>query len=312
MQVDKAQKPEAELYPPVIQTPSRLLCRFGWSEETTHSFLSQQFEQLVLSGGENQEFHIPPLGKKAYEIKHLSLESSGIIEGLEQFRNIEKLYIDFWPKNGLDLSIFPNLRNLSIYQNKHAEKQLPELLYLNEINITGYSGLDCSLFSGMGHLHSLGLVQGRVRSLQGLETLNQLKRLELAYIRNLVDIQALYSLNELEHIELMNLPKVTGKIAINSYPGIKFFYASGTKLVVDLAGLRDMKHLQKLWVNVSFERLHWEDIFMLPDMELVGISAEEGIPEDEEFHLFSERHEKPLKEIIRIGKRKPKGVQLKF
>ena len=164
----------------------------------------------------------------------------------------------------------------------------------------------------MGHLRSLGLIQGRVISLQGLEVCSSLSSLELAYIRNLEDIQAIHGLMALEEICLENLPKVVGNLSLQSYPDLKSFDASKVDLIVDVSGLRNLRSMQKLWLNVPFEGLDWEEIFMLPDMKLVGISTEEGIPGDDELHRFAERHGKPLKEIIRIGKRKPKGVQLKF
>lgn len=314
MQVEKKPEPIAELYPRIIKTPSRLVCRFGWNEETTHSFFTQQFEQLELRGGENQEFRIPALGKKADEVRDISLHSAGIVEGLLQFKNLEKLYIDSWPKNGLDLSSFPNLRILWLYQVKPAEKQLPELPCLNEIGITGYSrGVDCTLFSDMKHLQTLDLTQGRLRSLQGLEACPSLTSLDLAYIINLEDITTLHGLENLEVIRLMNLPKVSDTLTLHNYPRLKFFDgAGGVDLLVDVSGLSRLTGMQKLWLNVPFEGLDWEDIFRLPDLKLVGITTKEGIPDDETLYRFAEQYGKPIKQIRRIGVRKPKGIQLKF
>ncbi len=312
MQVDSELLPEIEYEPPHFNKEGRLICYFGWNNDTTKALLSKVFTTLDLRGGERYDFRIPKLGAKAHELKALSLHCNGFLEGLEQFSNIESLSVGSWPKNGLDLTMFGKLKSLYIDAEKKADRQLSRLPYLEAVSIIGYSEQDCLAFSGMKCLRSLFFSQGRLRTLQGFESCPSLSSLELAYIRNLEDLETIHGLGTLENIWLENLPKVAGNLSLQNYPGMKSFYASKVDLVVDLSGLRNLRSVQKLWLNVPFEGLDWEEIFMLPDMKLVGISTEEGIPGDEEFHLYAERHGKPLKEIVRIGKRKPKGVQLKF
>jgi len=312
MQTDNESCPEIEYEPPRFDKEGRLRCYFGWVDVSTRAFVSRVLSTLDLRGGEKHEFHIPELGGKARELKGLALHCSGVLEGLEQFSNIESLNIGSWPKNGLDLTMFGKLKSLYIDAEKRADRQLSRLPCLEAISIIGYSEQDCSAFSGMNSLRSLFFSQGRLRTLQGLESCPSLSSLELAYIRNLEDIQAIHGLGKLENIWLENLPKVTGMLSLQQFPDLKSFYASKVNLIVDVSGLHNLRSMQKLWLNLPFEGLDWEDIFMLPDMKLVGVSTEEGIPGDEEFHRLAERHGKPLKEIIRIGKRKPKAVQLKF
>ena len=312
MQVDGKKLPEIEYEPPYFNKEGRLKCYFGWDDDTTRAFFSKVFSTLDLRGGEKHEFHIPELGSKAHELKGLALHCSGVLEGLEQFSNIESLNVGSWPQNGLDLTMFGKLKSLYIDAEKRADRQLSRLTCLEGISIIGYSEQDCSAFSGMNSLRSLFFSQGRLRTLQGLESCPSLSSLELAYIRNLEDMEAIHGLGTLENIWLENLPKVTGMLSLQKYPDLKSFYASKVNLIVDVSGLRNLRSMQKLWLNVPFQGLEWEDIFMLPDMKLVRISTEEGIPGDDELHRFAERHGKPLKEIIRIGKRKPKAIQLKF
>lgn len=312
MQAENEPCPEIEYEPSHFDKEGRLICYFGWDDDSTRAFVSRVFSTLDLRGGEKHEFHIPELGSKAHELKGLALHCSGVLEGLEQFSNIESLNVGSWPKNGLNLAMFGKLKSLSIDAVKKADRQLSRLPCLEDISTIGYSEQDCSAFSGMNSLRSLFFSQGRLRTLQGLESCPSLSSLELAYIRNLEDMEAIHGLGTLENIWLENLPKVTGRLSLQKYPDLKSFYASKVNLIVDVSGLRKLQNMQKLWLNLPFEGLDWKDIFMLPDMKRVGISTEKGIPGDEEFHRLAERHGKPLKEITRIGKRKPKAVQLKF
>jgi len=312
MQADNESCPEIEYEPPYFDKEGRLRCYFGWNDDSTRAFVSRVFSTLDLRGGEKHEFHIPELGSKAQELKGLALHCSGLLEGLDQFSNIESLNVGSWPKNGLDLTMFGKLKSLYIDAEKKVDRQIPRLPSLESIGISGYSEQDCSAFIGLKYLRSLFFSRGRLRTLQGLESCPSLSRLELAYIRNLEDMKAIHGLGTLENIWLENLPKVTGRLSLQKYPDLKSLYASKVNLIVDVSGLRKLRGMQKLWLNLPFEGLDWEDIFRLPDMKLVRISTEEGIPGDEEFHCFAERHGKSLMEIIRIGKRKPKAVQLKF
>ena len=312
MQVDSELLPEIEYEPPHFNKEGRLICYFGWNDDTTKAFLSKVFTTLDLRGGEKQEFSIPELGAKAHELKALSLHCNGVLEGLEQFSNIESLNVGSWPKNGLDLTMFGKLKSLYIDAEKKVDRQIPRLPSLESIGITGYSEQDCSAFAGLKYLRSLSFSQGRLRTLQGLESCPSLSSLEFAYIRNLEDVETIHGLGTLENIWLENLPKVAGNLSLQNYPGLKSFYASKVDLVVDVSGLRNLGSMQKLWLNVPSEGLEWEDIFMLPKIRLVWIRTKEGIPSDEKFHLYAERHGKTVKEIERIGIRKPKGVKLDF
>ncbi|WP_147145094.1 hypothetical protein [Oceanithermus desulfurans] len=292
----------------------RLVCRFGWNDETTRSFWSRRFEVLELSGGRDQAFRIPDLGEKALELKSIKLGALGVVEGLEQFKNLEHLYVDAWPKNGLDLRIFPRLRRLHIHQVKPAEKQLSGLPDLIEIGIAGYTGLDGSLFSSMKHLQSLTLVQGRLRSLEGLEDHPKLKSMELSLVRNLVDLRALDRLSRLEHLHLQQLPKATGMIRIRTFPKMRTFYVAGShkELRVDMAGLRELKHLQKLWVMAGKEHFGFEDVFLLPHLTLAGFTSPTGTPGDDELRSLAGRHGRQLTKIHRARSKGVDVIQLNF
>ena len=305
-------QPNVEFLARILQTASRLVCSFGWSDESTREFLSRNFECLVLKGGK-QAFHLPNLGSKASALKELVLASSGIVEGLEQFKNIEKITVAWLPRNGLDLSIFPQLKELSFEKEKRLENQLAEQENLEILSIEKYSGADCSKFSEVRNLRSLWLTQGGIRSLSGLELCSQLESIELAYLRNLSNINALMHLKKMHIISLKNLPKAHGEIEIGNYPDLEFFYVSECKqLNVSLLGLRKLKRLKKLWLNTPSTGLNWLDIFSLPEIEMVMIHADEKMPDDDALRSLAEQNGKRLTKIVHTGPRHKRGIQLYF
>ncbi len=304
-------QPEIELWPSWDDNNAyRLVCHFGWSEEASHAFENEEIETLELSGG---SFLIPRLGKKALELKNLEIRTSGIVEGLEQFENIEELTVEFLPENGLDLSLFPKLIDLSFEREKSLEKQLDNLQGLRRILITGYSGTDCSVFPSMQQLESLTLIQGRLRSLQGLESCHRLQELDLALIRGLEDITAIHTLSGLKKLSLANLPKAEGTLKISRYPEIEFFYmVKSANLSVDMSGLRGHMGLRKLWLVGSVKKLDWPDVFTLPELEMVSLPEGPTPLDDDMLRSLATRHGKMMKSIQRTGPKRDRNILIKF
>ena len=310
MSVINGLQPYVEFLPGVLQVPSRLVCHFGWNNETTQEFISRNFECLILNGG---AFDLPDLGAKAALLKRLGLASSSNIKGLGQFKNIEILTVAWLPANGLDLSVFPRLKELSFEDEKKLEEQLPRQKNLETLSIDKFSGKDCSEFSKINSLRSLWLAQGSVRSLRGLEMCPRLESIELAYIRNLSDLAVLGELRELRSLSLQNLPKAMGEIEVNKYPNLEFLYVAECKqLTVSLSGLRCARRLKKLWLNVSSIDLDWLDIFELPDIEMVTLCAEENMPDDGSLFSLAEDAGKKLDKILHTGGRNKRCIQLYF
>ena len=314
MQVDDNQvnEPEVDLLPAILNTPSRLICRFGWGDVTTREFLKCDFDQLVLSGGREQGFSIPDLGPKALEVKNLDISAAGVVEGIEQFANIEAIDVTFMPKNGVNLSVFKHLRRVYSDRNKPIEKQIATLPKLQSVAFMGYSGVDCSAIACLSELKTFGLTQGRLQSLDGLEKCRQLECVSLAYLRNLTEVGVLEKFAGLKELHLQNLPKLSGTISVSTYTELQYFYVVECGLSVDLSGLNRNKHLKKLWLNVQHRNLSWPDLFSLRDLSLIGLLAGDAPPDDQELKTLSATHGHKLQKIERAGKGKMQHLRLHF
>ena len=166
----------------------------------------------------------------------------------------------------------------------------------------------------MKQLQSLTLVQGRLRSLEGLEDHPGLVSLELSLVKNLEDIRALDGLSRLDRLHLQQIPKATGRIRIRAYPKVRTFYVAGNhkELRVDLAGLRELKHLRKLWVMADKEPFDFEDVFLLPHLTLAGFTSPAGSLDDDELRSLAGRHGRELTKIHRARSRGVDVIQLNF
>lgn len=87
-------------------------CFASWEDAATRSFLEHVHEitDLNLYVEEGEHIDIPPLGEAALCVKRMWLSCHGAITGLEQFQEIESIYVRYsLPTNGIDFEAFPRL-----------------------------------------------------------------------------------------------------------------------------------------------------------------------------------------------------------
>mgnify|MGYP003952315871 FL=1 len=148
---------------------------------------------------------------------------------LEEFRNIEYLIVgidddklNLDPINSLkqlnDLSLnkeyktppklssFDKLKHLNCtYTNKKWDN-LFECGKLVSLGLLKYKSENLLNFKSLPNLKELRLLTCNVQSLKGIEKCQSLKKLILAYFRNITQIEQLP--NSLEHLEVANFPKI--------------------------------------------------------------------------------------------------------
>jgi len=141
-------------------------------------------------------------------LKSLSLISPFVRDysPLYQLKLLKSLYIDRSPtkafgKSGnakLDLALIPYLENLSIYNCKNIEG-LDECKNLNKLRLTIYNPPYKNLeeLTALKNLQNLKIVKSTINSFEGLGHLQKIKRFDLAYLSNLINIDDLDNANSL-------------------------------------------------------------------------------------------------------------------
>jgi len=139
--------------------------------------------------------------EKCPHVTDIALDSSNLkdISGLLHINKIKSLSITesvtVDGKVNVDLSLYPNTETLYIHWTKKV-KGLSFLHNLKELAIWKYAPAtsDLSEIASLCSLEILRITQGKIASLNGIESLQELKHLELNYLRNLSSLKGLETL----------------------------------------------------------------------------------------------------------------------
>lgn len=148
--------------------------------------------------------------KKAFSIRrlglsdHIGLNSEGILE-LYTLKDLKSLSFEH-PSIKLDLSNFLKLETLYFKYNKGISN-LGALKNLKDLLIFSLNIPNCEILQELSALEMLRLTRGNFTTLQGIENLKKVKRIDVAYNSKLTDAKAIASLSSLEklHIEKCKL-----------------------------------------------------------------------------------------------------------
>jgi len=302
-------EPEVRLMPHLFGGLPRLECHFGWSNEAYNMLKENNFEILVLSGGEGQDFLIPDLGEYAQKVSALRLQASGIVEGLGQFNNtIKVLDITTVPKNSLSIKHFQNIQSLSLEWDKKIEAQIHAINSLKNLFIRYYKYKELDKLQCLRSLKKISFSQGSVSNIEGVNL--ALESLDLSYLRNYYDVDSINKLTELKWLNCENIKKAVGTIKIDSFKKLTFVSFVGTNCTLDLKNINKLKHLEKIWSNGEHINLNWEDIIPLPNLKLVGLYDSEIT--DDEIKVIAEKANRKIERLFRAGTKKRPHIQITF
>jgi len=302
-------KPEVRLMPQLFDDFPRCECHFGWDNQSTKVFRENTFNILKLSGGNDQNFIIPDLGKDALKVSNLWLSSSAIVEGIEQFSKcITKLSILSVPKNSIDITIFKNLDFLGLTWDKKIETHVHEIETLESLSIRYYKYKDINKLQCLNKLKELSFSQGSVTNIEGVNP--NLESLDLSYLRNYADVETINTLEKLKWLECENIKKATGTVKLNTFKQATFISFVNTSCTLDLKGIDQLQKLEKLWSNGEHINLNWEDIIPLPNLKLVGLYDSEIT--DDEIKVIAEKTNRKIERLFRAGTKKRPHIQITF
>lgn len=264
--------PQVVWLPQSPPTPSRLVCRHGWGDETTHAFETEDFEQLQLWGTVDEAFRIPKLSEKAGKVSRLRLAACGEVHGLEQFAGVRRLSIDPCPpRNGIKLGDFCELKTLSVEWRKSLDKEIFACHDLRELDVNGYPGKNLSALQSLVQLRTFGMGGGSVNSLTGIEACGEIEIVGVAYARALVDVEALYLLNNLRNLILQNAPKLNTEIQIARLPSLRSIYVVSAPITLDLSGVSRVGSIEEIFIDVPDQGLDPEELMGIRSLRRVGL-----------------------------------------
>lgn len=223
----------------LVVSPGALADAIRYAEENS-------IDDMELSG---EEIDLSPFAD-ADKIHALSLTGS--------FRNTEALHglplthlhIDnSRNKTPIDLSEFPMLERLSLDKCKRNITGLSKCSSLREICLYHYApaGRDLTELRGLTNLCQVSLVHPRIDSLQGVEELNSLEKLLIAYSKTLRSLERLPT--AIKHLEIDHCPNVDSYLPIESLRGLEMLFIRACKTMDTRAFLQRMPGLKHVFIS---------------------------------------------------------------
>jgi Leucine-rich repeat (LRR) protein len=160
----------------------------------------------------------------------LSLSESTVVDGnigidLETFANLESLYLH-WSKKIKGLHHLTNLKELWLWKYAPKQGNLEELATLEK-------------------LEELTITQSKIRSLNGIRKLTQLKELELNYLRTLTSLGDIGELGaSLKKLDITSCKNIQDMSQIQSLHSVEFLFLKKCGEVPSLEFIKPLTHLK--------------------------------------------------------------------
>jgi len=162
-----------------------------------------------------------------YSLKYLKKLGTGETKAeleLGNLSTLEQLYIT-WHKKISGLSKLLNLKELSIWDYAPKTGDLEEI-------------------SNLFGLETLIITQSRIRTLKGISNLNQLKNLQLNYLRTLSDISDIDKINNLEKLELESCKNIEDFSVIKNLKNLYELDLFKCKEMENINFIKDLSNLR--------------------------------------------------------------------
>jgi len=147
--------------------------------------------------------------KQYPELPYIAIENDFEIKNiynLETLYSLEQLETLLLQKAfDIDISLIKNLKDIRFDYSRKI-KNVGKSHKLERLHIWSYKGKDLSEFHELTNLKDLLLVRPSIKSLDGIENMTNLEKIEICYARNLENISALESLRSKHEIKYIILP----------------------------------------------------------------------------------------------------------
>jgi len=179
---------------------------------------------------------------------NLSYNQIGEIRGLEELKNLQKLYLAFnqiTEIKGLEKLI--QLQELDLHYNPIAEiKGLEELTQLQKLNLTFNRIAEIIGLEKLTQLQELDLSENQIEEIKGLEELKNLQKLNL-YRNQIAEIKGLEELTQLQELSLYNnqIEEIKG---LEELKNLQKLDLHGNQ-IVEIKGLDELEQLQTLLLS---------------------------------------------------------------
>lgn len=229
-------------------------------------------------------------------------------EELEDNINTEKIRYIINLQPHFDYTRLPVLKWFECHswgdQFKPAHLNCTTLEYLD---IASLNTNDLRFLSNARNLKALRMVKGPIKNLSGIESLKQLRELDLLYVKSLKDISLISTCLTLEVVNIENTPNIEDVSAIYGLKNLYWLCITAPKVKQrDLSWLKDMPKLQCASIYVETEKINWSIFAEHPSLYSVAFYTNHGFvaESDEEIIKKLSAAGKVVREFLRFPKDK--------
>lgn len=248
------------------------ILKSGWQESYKDILLKKDIVELILNDskgwkGENVDFleFFPKL--KSLTIIDLKIKS---VDSVKHLHDLVSLNLSTYSKKPIDFTSFPKLKKCGFewikgsdslftckgleslgvgsYNQKNTDG-FAKLVNLKQLSILNSPIENLKFLSSLGKLEYLCLANLKnITSLEGIDSLNKLKDLEINLCKKIQSISNLFSLKNLTKLALINTGNIDSIKVIENLTKLEsfVFYESTNVLDGDLAPLFKLKKLSKI------------------------------------------------------------------
>lgn len=215
------------------------------TNEAKSLILSGDYTRVVFSYGKWEDLNF--FSTEQVHLKYILIRSLYVDwDSISEISGLETLILEGKYRQKIDFSKLINLRELHIHWEPKYSKEILKLRHLRSLTLYGYNGEDLREFNQLESLEKLELVRGNVVDFSGIENIKSLKHLELSYMSKLKSIDGLEKLNNLTRLVIESCNNIEFPEFIEGLDAVKEISVCRLKTFKSLDIFKKIKTLECL------------------------------------------------------------------
>jgi Leucine-rich repeat (LRR) protein len=252
----------------------KIVCTGSWDDSIITYMQEENITELELNAakgwtGKNISF-LPELSSflTAFTIIGSQIDDVKEVNSLD---NLTYLNIQTYHDTEIDFTQFPKLEVCSIFWNQKLES-IGKCTTLRDLFVYKFKGSDFSLFSKLKKLERLRIKGAQIDSLMGVDSLKNLKKLEMYLLTKLTSLSGIESSNNLEMLVIDTCKKIENIKEVSELKKLKVLAINNCGEIESLAPLVELKKLQQVlfWESTNIKDGDLSILKRLPSLEKVA------------------------------------------
>jgi hypothetical protein len=188
------------------------------------------------------------------------------------------------------------------------------LPHLTKLKLRHYDEDNCEKIGESSSIKDLSILESKISSLDGLQNLESLKSLTVAYIRKLEDISSLSKLVSLESLHIESCPRILSLLPIKEIKGLKRLHIEKVKEKFDnLDWVANMPNLNYVLNEAEVDNINWKVVFENKSIKEFATRTFEGYEiTDDELTSMASQAGRIVKVIERYPPKKKPMIAIEF